>query len=247
MKAMRASWVVVFMAGAAAVRGAPEEKAATALDVKASGVKTFYADDRAGNNQVTFISESTLEDFTGVCNKVAGQATFDPKRVESLAGRFAIRPADMSTGIELRDHHLRSADWLDAEKYPEIVVTIEGCEGVKRTSANMADATLVGACELHGVKKAVRIPASIAYLDESPKTMKRVKGDLLRIRAEFGVKLADYGIKGPAGSDTVGTKVAEETKVKVTVFASTEKPAEALKADRPSAASNRAGPAPRRK
>src|SRR5262245_59916584 len=105
----------------------------TALDVKASGVKTFYADSRAGNTQVTFTSESSIEDFTGVCNKVSGQATIDPKQVESLKGRFSVRVEDMSTGIALRDHHMTSTDWLDAAKNPEVIVAIDHVEDVKKT------------------------------------------------------------------------------------------------------------------
>src|SRR4029079_16242754 len=106
----------------------------TALDVKASGRKSFYADSRAGNSQVTITSESTLEDFTCVCNKVAGRCELDPRRIESLNGQFSIKVADIRTGIDLRDHHLRSADWLDASQYPSVVVKIDKAEDVKRTS-----------------------------------------------------------------------------------------------------------------
>jgi len=50
--------------------------AQTALDVKASGEKSFYADKRAGNNQVSFESQSTIEDFFGVGDERTHQRTF---------------------------------------------------------------------------------------------------------------------------------------------------------------------------
>ena len=56
----------------------------TALDVKATGQKTFYIDGRAGSNQVSILSQSTLEDFTVVCNKVTGTCDVDPKNIEVL-------------------------------------------------------------------------------------------------------------------------------------------------------------------
>jgi polyisoprenoid-binding protein YceI len=207
----------------------------TALDVRASGRKTFYADSRAGNSQVTITSESTLEDFTCVCNKVAGKCELDPRRIESLSGQFSIKVEDIRTGIELRDQHLRGPEWLDANRYPTVVVKIDKAEEVKRTSGSAASLVLVGTCTLHGRSRPVRIPATLAYLDETPETMKRVKGDILRIRANFDVKLADYGITGPAGTGTIGLKVGETVGIKVTVFGSTERPPEELKADRPTA------------
>jgi polyisoprenoid-binding protein YceI len=216
-----------------AVSAGSEPTTTTALETKASGPTTFYCDDRAGNNQVTVFSESTLEDFTSVCNRVAGKCVLDPKRVESFSGRFSIRAEDLKTGMDLRDHHLVGPDWLDAAQYPEIVVQIDKVEEVRKTAATTASLVLVGTCSLHGKNQPVRIPANLTYLDETPETMRRVKGDLLRIRANFDVKLADYGLTGPPGSDWIGLKVAETVRIKVTVFGSTERPADPLKVDRP--------------
>jgi polyisoprenoid-binding protein YceI len=204
----------------------------TALDVKATGEKAFYIDDRAGNNQVSIFSQSTLEDFTTVCNKVSGECKVDPKNIETFTGRFSLRVEDMRTGIELRDTHLRSPDWFDAEKNPEVVIEIAKVQDVKKTEPGTVSLKLVGTCSMHGKSGSVTIPATLTYLDETPTTMKRVKGDLIRIRAEFDVKLSDYGITGPPGSDTIGLKVSEVQAIKVTVFGSTEKPAQALQVDK---------------
>ncbi len=218
------------MATACAVR-AEEPERRTALETKASGTKTFYADARAGNNQVSFFSESTLEDFTGVCNQVGGQCQFDPQHLESFSGKFQIALKDVSTGIALRDQHMRSADWLDAKQHPQIILEIEKVEKVKKTAPAAASMMLVGKLDLHGVRKPIQIPATLRYLDESPQTMRRVKGDLIRIRAKFSLSLADYGVKGPQGSDIIGLKVSDNIDLKVTVFGSTEVPPDPLKAD----------------
>lgn len=210
-----------------------QDARSTALEVKGKGQKTFYADSRVGNNQVTFFSESTLEDFTGVCNQVAGQCELDPAHVEALKGRFVVKVEDMKTGIELRDEHMRGAEWLDAAKHPEIVIEILRAEEVKKTAADTASLTLVTRCSLHGQTRELRIPGTLRYLDETPETLRRVKGDLIRIRAEFDVKLSDFAITGPKGSDFIGLKVGDTIRVKVTVFGSTEKPPEALQGDKP--------------
>ena len=244
-----ASQVVLFWLTAAmpiAAIAQSEDGKRTALDVKATGRKTFYVNSRVGNNQITLSSESTLEDFTGVCNQVTGQCSLDPKALESFRGKFSIRVADISTGIELRDTHLRSPDWLDTDKHPQIVIEVTRLEAVKKTAVDTASVTMVGTCELRGRRRDVRIPATIKYLDETPKTMRRVKGDLIRIRSKFTLKLSDYDITGPAGSDVIGLKVSDEIEIRVTIFGSTERPPDALEADSEKTSTPRAPP-PRKK
>ncbi|MBP9025359.1 MAG: YceI family protein [Phycisphaerae bacterium] len=217
---------------------------ATGLDVNASGPKTFYVNPRAGNSQVTVFSRSTLEDFTTVCNRVSGEWQVDPKNLETFRGRFSLRVEDMHTGIELRDRDMRGAEWFDAARYPEVVIEISRAENVRPASANSASMNLVGTCTMHGQTNPVSIPATLAYMVESPQTMKLVKGDVIRIRAEFTVKLSDYGITGPRGSEIIGVKVSDEQEVKVTIFGATEKPPEELAVDTQPAAGGGAVPPP---
>ena len=220
----------------------PKDEPGTALDVKANEARTFYVDGRAGNNQVTFLSESTLEDFTGVCNKVGGELKVDPRSVESLSGRVALKIKDMDTGIDLRNEHMASPEWFDAEKYPEVVVEFEKADEVKKTGANQAELTLVAKLSMHGVTQDMRIPGTLTYLDESAATQRRVKGDIVRLRAHFDVTLKDFGVTGPPGSDTIGLKVAETLALKVSVFGSTEPPPTGLEADEPAESSRRLPP-----
>jgi hypothetical protein len=64
---------------------------------------------------------------------------------------------------------------------------------------------------------------------------------LTRLRAEFQIKLSDYDVRGPVGSDTIGLKVAETLPIKASVFGSTEKPHAPLAVDKPGAATRPAG------
>jgi polyisoprenoid-binding protein YceI len=232
LRAIRSLSVPVVVLAVTAGALIAQEKPRTALDVKAKGPKTFYVDDRAGANQVSVFSESTLEDFTIVCNKVSGQCSLDPQDLEKLKGEFLLRVEDLRTGIDLRDHHLRGPDWLDAAKFPKVSIKIVGVEDVKKTDPNSASMIMVSKCTFHGQTGDLRIPTTVTYLDESPKTMERVKGDLIRLRASFQIKLSAHGVMGPTGgSNTVGLKVADVMPVKVTIFGSTERPPEPLKAD----------------
>lgn len=215
-----------------------------ALDVKASGLKSFYVDDQSGSSQVSFTSQAPIEDFTGVGNKVKGECKFDPRAVESFVGKFSIRVDDLKSGVELRDSHMRGEDWLDGARYPEIVVEINRVDSAVKSTANSASLTLIGTCSFHGKSNPVSIPAVLAYLDETPRTQQKVKGDLIRLRAEFKVKLSDYGVTGPKGSDTIGLKVADELEIRAAVYGSTEPPPKPLQADRPASDSGSKRPAP---
>ncbi len=237
----------VFTGGTLAAGQDSPPKPPTALEVEATGDKTFYLDSRAGNSQVTIISEAPLEDFTSVCNRVAGKCNLDPQHVETLTGSFQLRVADIDTGIDLRNGHLVSADWLDSAKYPLVVVEIGRVESAEKTGPHSASLVMVGSCTLHGTTRDIRISGKMTYLDESPKTMRRVKGDLIRLRATFEIKLADYGITGPPGSGVIGLKVAETVEIRATVFGSTEQPPEELKGDAPASQEAPKRPAPKRR
>jgi len=49
-----------------------------------------------------------------------GELDFDPARPEAARIRLAIPAASVSTGDEKRDGHLRSPDFLDVERFPQI-------------------------------------------------------------------------------------------------------------------------------
>lgn len=225
------TWLVVGCAASAAAQDGAAPP--TALKVKATGEKTFYVDYQAGRNQVSFTSQSTLEDFTGVCNRVHGQFVLDPRRLESLRGRFSIRVEDMKTGIELRDEHMRSADWLDAANHPEVVIDVASVDQAKTGGDNAATMTLVGTCQIKGQSRAVHLPVDLTYLDESPTTQKQMKGDIVRLRSEFTLKLSDYGVVGPRGAEIIGLKVSDEIRIKVSIYAASEPPPKPLEADKP--------------
>lgn len=49
---------------------------------------------------------------------------------QTVSGSIAIKAASLRTGIRKRDEHLHSADFFEAEKFPEITVLISGADAV---------------------------------------------------------------------------------------------------------------------
>lgn len=59
----------------------------------------------------------------------SGELDFDPARPEAAKVRLAIPAASVNTGDEKRDGHLRSPDFLDVERFPEITFESRSVRG----------------------------------------------------------------------------------------------------------------------
>ncbi len=189
---------------------------AQGFKVKASGEQTFNFADRGGRNQASFFSTTPLEDIRGLSNDVKGKVTFNISDIKTLKGQISVSTASIKTGIDLRDEHLRSADWLDAEKFPEITFIIKRVQDVKQLGDNKFQIKVVGDFTLKGVTKEVTADATLTYLDESEQTKMRAPGDLLGVQSTFNVKLSEFGVK----NKIVGQKVAEVVEVSVNMVGS---------------------------
>jgi polyisoprenoid-binding protein YceI len=192
---------------------------AQGFDVKASGEQRFSFTDQHGRNQATFFSETPLEDINGLSNDVKGSVTFDVEDVTTLSGEISISTASIKTGIELRDEHLRSADWLDADNYPEITFTIKSVGNVISLESNKLTAKVTGSFTVHGISKEVIVDVTMTYLDESEQTKKRAEGDLLGVRATFHITLSDYDVEHMV----LGERVSDNIEVGVNLVGSNAK------------------------
>ncbi len=193
--------------------------AAQGFDVKATGEQTFSFEDKLGRNQATFFSSTPLEDITGITNNISGGVTFDVNDFSTLKGELSISVASLKTGIDLRDEHLRSANWLDAESYPNATFKIKGVSDIKVLEPNKLQARVKGDFSAHGVTKEVVADATVTYLDESEETKKRAEGDLLGVQAKFTFILSEYDVD----NIVLGQKVSDEIEVSVNIVGSNAK------------------------
>jgi polyisoprenoid-binding protein YceI len=56
----------------------------------------------------------------GTFTAVEGAVRLDEENPSRSSGSFTVQAASLSSGVEQRDGHLRSADFFDVEQYPEI-------------------------------------------------------------------------------------------------------------------------------
>ena len=91
----------------------------------------------------------------GTLNLADATIDFDPEHPERSSVEARIDAASIDTGVEQRDAHLRSPDFLDAEQFPHIVFRSTRIEP-------MGDAYVIdGDLTIRGVTRPVRMDAEI--------------------------------------------------------------------------------------
>ena len=190
---------------------------AQGFKVKATGEQTFNFEDK--RNQVKFFSTTPLEDITGISNDVKGKVTLNVADIKSMKGSITISVASIKTAIDLRDEHLRSENWLNAEKYPEITFSIKKVGDVKVAADNKLEAKVTGDFTVHGVTKETVADVTLTYLDASEQTKQFAPGDLLGVQAKFNIALSDFDVENMV----VGQKVADEIEITATLRGSNAK------------------------
>ncbi|MBT8386345.1 MAG: YceI family protein [Ignavibacteria bacterium] len=192
---------------------------AQGFNVSASGEQNFSFSDKYGRNQATFFSTTPLEDINGLTNDVNGSVTFDVGDLSTLRGTISLSTASLKTGIDLRDEHLRSANWLDADSYPEITFAIKSVSTIESVESNKLTAKVTGDFTAHGVTKEITADVTMTYLDESEETKERAPGDLLGVQANFNITLSDYEVDNMV----LGQKVSDNIEIGVNIVGSNAK------------------------
>lgn len=115
---------------------------------------------------------------------VTGTIDFDPAAPESGSVQLQIPASSVDTGEEKRDGHLRSADFLDAEKHPAITFT-----STKVTAKGSDSFKVDGALTIRGVTKPATIDVQLAGVVEDPRAGKRAAFDARAVidRTQWGL------------------------------------------------------------
>lgn len=183
--------------------------------------QTFSVDSKDGRNQASFTSDAPFEKIVGVVSGLDATVMINKNDIsDNPMGKVIVDIAKIKTGIDLRDEHLRSENWLNTAKYPNAEFKLKAVQNAsvnKLPNGQKVKATLVGDFTVHGVTKEIKIPAELTYFDESEQTKAKMPGNLFVVNAEFSIKLSDYGVEIP--SMVVG-KVNEKVAIAVNFVAS---------------------------
>ncbi len=148
------------------------------------------------------------------------QATIDFNQDDFTASSVeaSINAGSLVTNDAKRDEHLRSADFLDVEKYPTITFKSTKIERAEHDRYRMT-----GDLTIHGVTRPVTLDVVYSGQIKDPWGNARAG-----FSAETTIRRSDWGISFNAVLETGGLVVSDEVKIALDVEA--VKPAEVLAA-----------------
>ena len=124
------------------------------------------------HNEITLVT-GRFKEFTGAIH-------YDAKDVTKSSVDFKAKVESIDTGVEARDKHLRTADFFEVEKFPEMTFK---STSVSRKGKGYGDLTL------KGVTKQIALPFTITG------AIKDARGNTrMGIAAQTTIDRRDYGI-----------------------------------------------------
>jgi polyisoprenoid-binding protein YceI len=138
----------------------------------------------------------------GRFDKFRGEVDAPGANLDNAKFDFTVYPETINTGVEARDKHLKSADFFEAEKFPEMKF-----QGATLSQGKDKNYTLKGKLTIKDITKEISIPVTFGGITKNQQG-KEVAG----LQAKFTVNRLDYNIK----YDPTGAGVAKD--VEVTLF-----------------------------
>lgn len=139
-----------------------------------------------------------ISNVKGNFNVFSATIEADPGDLTGASIMFTIDANSIDTRKEDRDNHLRSADFFDVEKYPEIKFK---ATNIVKKSADTYDVT--GDFDMHGVTKPITF--NVVFEGQS--------GDLAGFSANTEINRADFGLTWNSTLETGGVVVSEKVKI----------------------------------
>ncbi len=174
----------------------------TAMVFPADG-SDIYRFDQSGST-IGFSVHQYLGTTKGKFSKFEGRIELDREHPEKSSVKTHIEVRSIETGIQKRDDHLRSAEFFNVEKFPEIVFT---GRSVKQTGPQAGD--IIGDLTMHGVTKPITLHVKlITPLNDSKRTRWSVTTEPLK-RSDFNLAFAQASetISGISQNVTINIEI----------------------------------------
>lgn len=173
------------------------EATSWAIDVNHSTVEF------AAKHMMLTTVKGRLASFTGSINTNAADLARSNVMVEFDA-------ASVDTRSEQRDQHLRSADFLDVEKFPAIKFASRGFEGISLEPG--AEFVMIGDLTIRDVTREVRLDVTFEGTGQDP-----WGGERISFSASGKIDRRDFGLTWNAALETGGVLVSNDLKLEVVV------------------------------
>lgn len=186
--------------------------ALTTLAASAQAADTWSVD--KVHSDAAFQVRHLMSGVRGHFADFEGTIVTDAAQPESSSVEFKIKVASITTGVEKRDAHLRSGDFFDVEKYPEI--TFKSTAFKQTDKDNYA---VTGDLTMRGVTKVITLPVTFLGVGKDPWGNERAG-----FETAVTLNRKDFGINWNQTLDQGGVLLGDDVKVMINIEA-VKKPA----------------------
>lgn len=158
------------------------------------------------HSSVSFsVRHMVIASVKGSFSRFSLDAAIDDTNLPASRGTLRIEAASIDTREPQRDGHLRSADFLDADNYPELVFLAKRIE-----PRGGSDYRITGDLTIRGVTKEVTLNAEVNGPLKDP-----WGGTRVGVEAEGKINRKDFGLNWNAVLEAGGFVVGDEVKLTV--------------------------------
>ena len=167
--------------------------------------KTTWQIDPAHTDVEFSVRHLMVSNVKGRFGNVTGSVEIDDGNAKQVAIDVSIPVATVDTRVEQRDAHLRSPDFFDVERYPQMTFKAGSIDG----DTNGAF-TLAGELTIRGVTKPVVLDVVIEGRGSDPWGNER-----LGFSATTKIDRKDFGLTWNAALETGGVVVGDTVKITI--------------------------------
>jgi polyisoprenoid-binding protein YceI len=117
----------------------------------------------------------------GDLSGMKGEINFLPNKITASSFNVSVEVNTIDTDNDTRDKHLKSKEYFNAEKYPQITLTSTGITTTKKTKAG--EYYFTGNITMHGVSKIIAFPFVAVK-----------KGDDYLFTGSFSINRLDFAV-----------------------------------------------------
>ena len=171
-------------------------------------MKATYEIDPAHSSAQFSVKHMMISNVRGGFSGLKGTVVYDPEKPAEAAVEAAIDAGSISTLDPQRDTHLKSADFLDVEKYPAILFKSKKVE-----AAGDGEWKVAGELTIHGVTR----PVTLAVEGLSAEGKDPWGNIRTGASASTKIKRSDFGLTWNAALETGGFLVGDEMKIELEI------------------------------
>jgi polyisoprenoid-binding protein YceI len=169
-----------------------------------AGTPTTWTIDPS-HSTVEFVAKHMMiTTVKGRFTEFAGTIVADEAKLESSSVDVTMQAASLDTRNEQRDTHLRSADFLDVENYPEVTFRSTALRGTKESFKLTGDLTI------RGVTRPITLDVTFEGEGKDPWGGTRAS---FSVSGKFDRR--DFGLTWNVALETGGILVSNEVKINI--------------------------------